>query len=149
MRGVVFKNLGQKFSSIIHTADLDSDSLSASCAASSCLPGSGRSGRRGKQNLELPPAGTRQGHGSTAHPGRAQYYTWDPLCGSESALPFTKDTLDEPETRLLQKLQLVCLSLEQLVHPLTKEKSFSEVQEVSYAPLLCLPQIWLCISTSV
>lgn len=33
----MFKNLGQKFSSIIHTADLGSDSLFASCAASSLL----------------------------------------------------------------------------------------------------------------
>lgn len=41
MRGVVFKNLGQNFSSIIHTADLDSDSLFASCAASSRLPAVG------------------------------------------------------------------------------------------------------------
>lgn len=147
MRGVVFKNLGQNFSSIIHPADLDSASLFASrCAASSRLPGSGRSGTRGKRDLELPPAGTRHGHGSAAHPGRAQYYTWDPLCASESTLPFTKD---KPETRLLQKLQLACLSLEQLVPPLAKEKSFSEVQEVSYAPLLCLPQTGLCISTSV
>lgn len=38
MGGVVFKNLGQKFSSIIHTADLNSNSLFARCAASSLPP---------------------------------------------------------------------------------------------------------------
>lgn len=126
----MFKNLGKNFSCIIHTADLDSDSLLASCAVSCRLPGSGR-----RRNLELPPAGMRQDH------GRAEFYVGDPLCGSESSLPFTKDTLDKPEARLLQKLQLVCLSLEQLVPPLAKEKSFSEIQEASYTPLLCLPQI--------
>lgn len=38
MGGVVFKNLGQKFPSIIHAADLSSNSLFALCAASSLPP---------------------------------------------------------------------------------------------------------------
>ena len=109
MRGVVFKNLGQKFSSIIHTADLDSDSLFALCAASSPPPRQWEFRQAGKAEFGAPAgrdtAGTRQGHGSAVHPGRAQYYSRDPLCSSESTLPFTKDTLHELETRLLQKLQ--------------------------------------------
>lgn len=102
MRGVVFKNLGQKFSSIIHTADLDSDSLFALCAASSPPSRQWELRQAGKAEFGAPAgrdtAGTRQGHGSAVHPGRAQYYSQDPPCGSESVLPFTKDTLHELET---------------------------------------------------
>lgn len=109
MRGVVFKNLGQKFSSIIHTADLDSDSGSALRAASSLPPWRWEFRQAGKAEFGAPAgrdtAGTRQGHGSAVHPGRAQYYSRDPLCSSESALPFSKDTLHKLETRLLRKLQ--------------------------------------------
>lgn len=54
MRGVVFKNLGQKFSSIIHAANLDCDGVSASYAPASLASGDG-AGR--KTSSELPPAG--------------------------------------------------------------------------------------------
>lgn len=64
MRGVVFKNLGQKFSSIIHTADLDSDSLFALCAASSPLSRQWELRQAGKAEFGAPAgrdtAGTRE-----------------------------------------------------------------------------------------
>lgn len=95
MRGVVFKNLGQKFSSITRTADLDSNSLFAVCAASSPPPPQWEFRQAGTQNLELPPAGTR----GAVHPGRAQYYSGDPLRVSESCCwNRTKDTLRKLET---------------------------------------------------
>lgn len=124
----MFKNLGQKFSSIIHTADLDSDSLFALCAASSLPPRQWQFRQARKAESGAPTgrdtAGTRQGHGSAVHPERAQYYSRDPLCRSESALPFTKTHHTSSKHASFRNFKLVCLSSERLVRPVAKKESF-------------------------
>lgn len=105
MRGVVFKNLGQKSSSIIRTADLDCDALSSSRAASSPPPWRRKRPRVGKAEFGAPAGRDVAGTQEHGHPGRARNYSRDPLCGSESTLPFTKSTLYELKMRLCRKLQ--------------------------------------------
>ena len=133
MRGVVFKNLGQKFSSIIHTADLDSDSLFALCAARSPPPRQWEFRQAGKAEFGAPAgrdtAGTRQGHGRDTGvrytQGEHNITVEIPCAARRARCPSLKTHYTSLKHASSRNFKLVCLSSEQLVLPLAKEKSFN------------------------